>query len=97
MKVYIAGKITGDEAYKEKFAKYARYEEELGNIVLNPATLPAGLSQADYMRICLAMLDCSDEARFIPDFIGSVGARVERDYCEKIGKPWSVYGGGLLA
>ena len=25
-------------------------------MVLNPATLPDGLEQADYMRICLAML-----------------------------------------
>lgn len=31
-----------------------------GHTVLNPAILPDGLSQAEYMDICLAMLRCAD-------------------------------------
>jgi hypothetical protein len=30
-----------------------------GHVVLNPATLPDGLSQPEYMDICLAMLRCA--------------------------------------
>ena len=52
MKIYIAGKITGDENYREKFEVFANYEDRQGNIALNPAVLPAGMSQADYMSIC---------------------------------------------
>lgn len=91
MKVYIAGKITGDPNYREKFAVFAEVEQKRGNVVLNPAILPTGLSQADYMRICFAMIDCADEVSFISDYRDSVGARLEWDYCKKIGKPISVY------
>jgi len=91
MKIYIAGKITGDENYREKFEVFANYEDRQGNIPLNPAVLPAGMTQADYMRICFAMLDCADEARFIPGYEESPGAMLELDYCKKVGKPWRVY------
>ena len=46
-------------------------------MVLNPATLPDGLEQADYMRICLAMLDTAELAVFLPDYQESKGAMVE--------------------
>lgn len=54
MKVYIAGKITGDRRYRAKFREAAKALEEAGHVVLNPATLPDGLDDADYMRICMA-------------------------------------------
>lgn len=91
MKVYIAGKITGDPNYREKFAAFAEIEQKRGNVVLNPAVLPLGLTQAEYMRICFAMIDCADEVSFIPDYKESTGARLEWDYCKKIEKPISVY------
>ncbi len=46
MKVYIAGKISGDPKYREKFAAEQELLEGQGHIVLNPAELPEGLSSA---------------------------------------------------
>ena len=43
MKIYIAGKITGDREYREKFREAAKALERLGHVVLNPAILPDGL------------------------------------------------------
>ena len=59
MKVYIAGKITGDRRYRAKFREAAKALEEAGHVVLNPATLPDGLDDVDYMRICMAMVDAA--------------------------------------
>ena len=60
MKIYIAGKITGEPNYKEKFDIAATSLEEQGHIVLNPAELPKGMLPAEYMRICVAMIDTAD-------------------------------------
>jgi len=86
-KVYIAGKITGEPRYKEIFAKEADRQRAAGNIVLNPAELPEDMKPADYMRICLAMIDVADEVVFLPNFFGSRGATIERSYCAYTGKP----------
>lgn len=85
MKVYIAGKITGDQGYQAKFRRAAGLRM-CGNIVLNPAELPEGMTAADYMRICFAMIDAADRVIFLPDAEDSAGARLERAYCEYIGK-----------
>lgn len=86
-KIYIAGKISGDPDYREKFERCARHYEEQGHIVLNPAALPERMSKSDYMRICLAMIDVADVVVFLPDAANSEGARLEWDYCRYIGKP----------
>ena len=91
MKIYIAGKITGDKRYKAKFAAAAKALQAAGHVVLNPATLPAGLTDADYMRIGMAMLDTADQVIFLPGYQESAGAMVEMDYCRRIGKPWGLY------
>lgn len=86
MKVYLAGKITGDKNYRAKFEAAEKMLEEEGHIVINPAVLPEGLTKADYMRICMAMIDSADVAVFLPDFRDSYGARIEFYYCEYIEK-----------
>ena len=91
MKVYIAGKIAGDQRYKVKFREAAKALEAAGHVVLNPATLPDGLTGADYMRICMAMVDVSDVAVFLPDYRESRGAMVEWAYCQRIGKDCALY------
>lgn len=88
MKVYIAGKITGDPDYKEKFDTVRQNLNKLGHIVLNPAILPEGMTRQDYMRICFAMIDSADVVLFLSDYEDSEGAKVERSYCEYIGKPF---------
>lgn len=86
-KIYIAGKITGDPNYKDKFASM---ELELLKIprttVINPATLPTGLEPADYARICFTMIDSSDIVVFAPDYKESSGALLEMQYCKYVGK-----------
>ena len=98
MKIYIAGKITGDRKYKAKFREAAKTLEALGHVVLNPAILPDGLEQVDYMRICLAMLEAADLAVFMPDYQESAGAMVEWAWCQRTGKDCALYmdvkGGG---
>ena len=74
MKIYIAGKIAGDRRYRAKFREAAKALEAAGHVVLNPATLPDGLTDGDYMRIALAMLEASDLAVFLPDYQESRGA-----------------------
>lgn len=95
MKVYIAGKIAGDRRYRVKFREAAQAMEEVGHVVLNPAALPEGLTDADYMRICMAMVDL---AVLLPDYRESRGAMVEWAYCQRIGKDCALYldmtGGG---
>ena len=59
MKIYIAGKIAGDRRYRAKFREAAKAMEAAGHVVLNPATLPDGLTDGDYMRICMAMVDAA--------------------------------------
>ena len=81
VKVYIAGKITGDAGYREKFAATEQKLQGEGFIVLSPAVLPEGMSTADYMRICFAMIDVADKVAFLGDFVESHGARLEWEYC----------------
>jgi nucleoside 2-deoxyribosyltransferase len=101
--VYIAGPITGRPDYKRDFN---RAENELiieGYTVLNPAKLPQGMTPAQYMRICLAMIDDADAVLLLPNWAESQGARLEADYCRYTGKPayftveGLMKGGGLNA
>ena len=86
MKIYIAGKITGEPNYKEKFDIAATSLELQGHIVLNPAELPEGMLPADYMRICFAMIDTADAIYLLKGWYSSSGASIERNYAMYIGK-----------
>lgn len=87
MIVYLSGKISGDPRYREKFEWYTKEAEKEGHIVLNPAALPEGMKPEDYMRINFAMIDVADRVLLLPDWIHSKGARLEKSYCDYIGKP----------
>lgn len=86
MKIYLAGKITGDPDYKRKFSAVEGVLRDYGHIVINPAILPEGLRPKEYMRICFSMIDAADIVAFIPDWDSSTGAKLECDYCEYTGK-----------
>lgn len=91
MKIYIAGKITGDRQYRAKFRAAAKALEAQGHVVLNPATLPWGLDEPDYIQIGLTMLNAADLAVFLPDYQESEGARLEWAYCQRTGKDRALF------
>lgn len=86
MKVYIAGKITGNGEYREEFAAAERKVSAMGHIALNPAALPEGMEPADYMRICMAMLDSADAIAIMENWTESTGARIEFAYAQYVHK-----------
>lgn len=86
MKVYIAGKITGNDNCCEEFSIAERKLRALGHIPLNPALLPVGMEKADYMRICTAMLDSADAIALLPSWTHSNGAAIELGLARYTGK-----------
>jgi hypothetical protein len=76
--VYVAGKITGDPGYRQKFAAAERELTAAGYVVLNPAMLPpSGFTYDAYMRMTTAMMDECMEVCFFPDWLESKGALSE--------------------
>lgn len=99
MKIYISGKIAGDPGYKEKFARAAAQLERLGATVINPAMAPEGLAKLDYMRICFAEMEEVDYVVFLPDWVESAGAKLERAWCDYVGVPtanWDAFRADML-
>ena len=86
-KIYIAGPITGVPDYQARFLEAKWALEKQGYIVLNPAELPEGMTPADYMRICLAMLDVADGIYMLPGWENSLGASTEFQLAWYCGKP----------
>ena len=85
--VYLAGKITGDEGYRKKFARAAKKLGEAGCVVVSPAVLPDGFAYEAYMRMTSAMLDECDAVCMLPDWVDSHGARYEYGRATAMGKP----------
>lgn len=85
MKVYIAGPISNNPEFKNQFKEVENKLKEIGKIVLNPATLPAGLSQQEYMSICIPMLYCCDTIYLLKGWENSLGANIEKQLAEQAG------------
>lgn len=90
--VYVAGPITGTQNYRERFLAVKRKLESVGYGVLNPAEMPDGMTPAQYMRVCFAMIDVSDAVLFQTGSENSAGAALELAYCRYIGKPYTQEG-----
>ena len=80
MKVYIAGKITGLDNFKEVFAEAEETLKALGHNPMNPAMLPKGFEYEEYMRVCFAMIDVCDGVHFLDNWQDSEGAKREYHY-----------------
>ena len=86
MKLYIAGKITGDDHYIDKFQRAALEIIREGHLAVSPSCLPFGLEHREYMHICKAMIDVSDGVYFLKDWRDSDGALSEYGYAVGVGK-----------
>lgn len=86
MKMYIAGKITGFDGFENKFKKAENELKIRGHKVLNPAILPKGFKQDEYMHICYSMIDVCDCVYFLDNWMDSVGAKLEYEYAKKNNK-----------
>lgn len=97
MIIYIAGPMTGIKEFNRPlFNKVAIELTEQGHSALNPATLPDGLTQGQYMQICLPMVAVADELVMLPGWEQSEGAYIEFLTAKKAGKTIRELGGRIL-
>jgi hypothetical protein len=84
-KIYIAGPMTGYENFNRDSFHSAQHSLLLdGLVALNPATLPDGLTQGQYMDICFAMIRAADAIYLLKGYEESKGAMAELAYAEKL-------------
>ncbi|HEY5576230.1 MAG TPA: DUF1937 family protein [Clostridiaceae bacterium] len=86
MKIYIAGKITGNENYKNQFWEAEKILEAAGHAVMNPANMNGGFEHHEYMKVCTTMIDVCEGVCFIKGWEDSKGAQFEHQYAKITGK-----------
>jgi hypothetical protein len=87
-RVYISGAISADPNFKQKFSEAVETILSAGAAqCLNPADLPHGWTQGEYMEHCMIMVRRSDVVVMLPCWINSPGAKAERAYAESVKIP----------
>lgn len=91
MKIYISGKITGDENWKEKFnnAEKVLIEKFKDCVIFNPiltAKYENKISWEDFLIVDFAFIDISDAIYMLSDWKDSKGANREFEYAKSKGK-----------
>ena len=87
MIIYVAGKMTGlENKGRARFNEAEKKLSDLGHIVLNPSTLPDGLTNKDYMIIGTSMIDVADAIYVLSGWESSLGTKLEIHYAEYTGK-----------
>lgn len=83
--IYIAGPMTGiTNDNRQAFFEAQSFLEGLGFTVLNPAILPPGLTQGQYMDICYAMIRACESIFMLDGYQDSDGALAELAYAKKL-------------
>ena len=86
MKVYIAGPMTGLPQFnRPAFIQATMNLSFEKHVPLNPAILPDGLTEADYMAVGLTMLQRADAIYLLTGWQFSAGARAEHAMALKLG------------
>ena len=80
MRIYIAGKITGNPNYKEQFAVAEERLKAEGHQVINPTWKPEGLSYKQYIDMGFYELMQCDVIYLLNGWENSAGARFEHIY-----------------
>ncbi|HDN9019636.1 TPA: DUF4406 domain-containing protein [Aeromonas salmonicida] len=87
-KIYIAGPMSGLPNFnRDAFNQEAQRLLGLGHVALNPAILPDGLEQHEYMALCIEMVKMADQLVMLPHWERSAGATAEHALAIKLGKP----------
>lgn len=87
--VYLSGKITDNENYKQDFASAESFLMQMGYVVLNPANILAELQELTYeqcMMICYRLIDISEIIFMVSGWQKSKGANAELSYAKSLGK-----------
>lgn len=84
MRIYIAGKITGNPNYKEQFAAAEERLSKLGYTVVNPV-MEEGYPYRYYINVGLRKLGHCDAIYLLRNWRRSKGARLERKYAKTVG------------
>lgn len=88
LKVYLAGPISADpKKLRHRFNVIAHYLKKMNIAVLNPASLPMGLDESEYMDICCAMIRSCEKVIMLKGWEESEGATAEYYLAKKLGKP----------
>ena len=89
MRIYLSGKITGLDNYKENFARAESVLKSYGHTVINPCKVGdiyPDLEWDDYMCLDMALIRLCDAVYFMNNWKDSKGATIENEYAKQIGR-----------
>lgn len=87
MKIYISGRITGNDNYKNEFMYGAEIIKGLHAEPVNPAEAPEGGEYKWYIDNGLDLLKKCDAILMLPGWEKSAGARLEWQYATTVKMP----------
>lgn len=84
--IVLSGPISNTPDFKLRFDTLAAQLRHAGWVVFNPAELPAGMTEHQYMDICLAYVRSFDAIFMLSGWDQSTGAVVEHGLAKKCEK-----------
>ena len=87
--VYLSGKISGKENYKQDFSEAERFLSLRGYVVINPSQLDLiskDLTYEQYMQICYRLVDIADIIFMVSGWQNSKEANAQLTYAKSLGK-----------
>lgn len=87
--VYLSGRISGNDNYKNEFAGAELFLKQMEYVVINPAKILETTEDLNYeqmMQICYRLVDISDIIFMVSGWQKSKGANAELAYAKSLGK-----------
>lgn len=97
MRIYISGKITGLDNYRENFDRIERILKSYGHEVVNPCRVKDiydFFTWDDFMDVDMCMIRRCDAVYFMENWKSSRGATMEHEYAKQLKKE-TIYEGTL--